>query len=336
MNIDLDNFRCPICLELSREAVEVECCGKVFCDQCLKGVNGRACPHCRHQNFVSHPSLSVRRALASPITDCPNACGFSANVRELDAHVTKMCPKRQITCPAPDCDFSSAKDVFALHIAAEHGQQVVEHAGRLFDDDDDDDDDLEAFATVVNESGRTARLGANGKYYCGAERPCECLKTGQTNKKEVPSFGRSAEAVSRPAPSAFNFSTAAVIGGPSNLSSSSAPSLVEDASPDTAAPIEPPPSRMCGYLNGCNCVACMRMDIKMRGLAKGWLVNSAGSPCKTSPVTKLFYCGRRRFQEDSDSCRMDAYCGPRQGPQCPACVTVHKHVQSDIYRVCLQ
>lgn len=32
----------------------------------------------------------------------------------------------------------------------------------------------------------------------------------------------------------------------------------------------------CGSDNGCNCLSCMKLDIKTRGLPKGYLVNREG------------------------------------------------------------
>ncbi len=46
----------------------------------------------------------------------------------------------------------------------------------------------------------------------------------------------------------------------------------------------------CGPTNGCNCVACMRLDIAIRSLPKGYLVNKCGRIAKYVPESGLFYC----------------------------------------------
>lgn len=49
----------------------------------------------------------------------------------------------------------------------------------------------------------------------------------------------------------------------------------------------------CGPDNGCNCSGCMELDIKSRGLPKGWLVNREGYASKKSIENGRFYCGRK-------------------------------------------
>ena len=71
----------------------------------------------------------------------------------------------------------------------------------------------------------------------------------------------------------------------------------------------------CGPSNGCNCVACMKLDIQKRGLPKGYLVNNQGFACRRGD-TRKFYCGRMVLR-GVRGC--DGYCGPTDGPQCDDC-----------------
>ena len=70
----------------------------------------------------------------------------------------------------------------------------------------------------------------------------------------------------------------------------------------------------CGPTNGCNCSACMKLDVERRCLPRGWLVNRHGCPARISG--RRFYCGRKVMADDS---RCDGYCGPTNGPNCEAC-----------------
>lgn len=72
----------------------------------------------------------------------------------------------------------------------------------------------------------------------------------------------------------------------------------------------------CGPTNGCNCSPCMKVDVKARGLGKGFLVNRAGFPSKASPETGHYYCGRH-VMKNVRGC--DGYCGPTNGPNCSPC-----------------
>ena len=45
----IDDLCCPICTELSKDAVESDCCGHAFCADCALLVQGRQneCPFCK-------------------------------------------------------------------------------------------------------------------------------------------------------------------------------------------------------------------------------------------------------------------------------------------------
>jgi hypothetical protein len=72
---------------------------------------------------------------------------------------------------------------------------------------------------------------------------------------------------------------------------------------------------VCGgkFMNGCNCAACMELDLKARNLPKGhWLVNADGFNAKKSSKNGLFYCGRRVLTGNRS-------CGPDAGENCESC-----------------
>lgn len=51
-------LQCLICTYASRDAHQIECCGKVFCRSCLsklKRTEHRACPNCRKDKWKSFP-----------------------------------------------------------------------------------------------------------------------------------------------------------------------------------------------------------------------------------------------------------------------------------------
>lgn len=83
--------------------------------------------------------------------------------------------------------------------------------------------------------------------------------------------------------------------------------------------------QQCGPDNGCNCLACMKLDIKMRRLPPGYLVNRSGFVARKSSATGLFYCGRRVLVNVPLT---DGYCGPTNGPNCEACKTLDVETKS--------
>eukprot|EP00794_Sanderia_malayensis_P009744 gene9744-10740_t len=72
----------------------------------------------------------------------------------------------------------------------------------------------------------------------------------------------------------------------------------------------------CGPTNGCNCSACMKMDVKMHKLPPKWYINKEGAISRKGLVIGRFYCGRCVMQ-GAKNC--DGYCGPLKGPSCRAC-----------------
>ena len=58
----------------------------------------------------------------------------------------------------------------------------------------------------------------------------------------------------------------------------------------------------------------MQLDIK--GLPRGTLVNRHGSTSSRSNETGKFYCGMKVMLVGPDC---DGYCGPTNGPNCEAC-----------------
>ena len=71
----------------------------------------------------------------------------------------------------------------------------------------------------------------------------------------------------------------------------------------------------CGPNGGCNCLSCMKLDVKSRLLPKEYLVNSEGRIARKGQTGK-FYCGGRVLVGVANC---DGWCGPTNGPSCPSC-----------------
>ncbi|XP_065054194.1 uncharacterized protein LOC135682995 [Rhopilema esculentum] len=72
----------------------------------------------------------------------------------------------------------------------------------------------------------------------------------------------------------------------------------------------------CGPETGCNCNACMKLDVVTQSLAVRTYVNRMGHPSKQSTKNENFYCGRMVLKGTS---RKDVCCGPKRGKSCSAC-----------------
>ena len=87
----------------------------------------------------------------------------------------------------------------------------------------------------------------------------------------------------------------------------------------------------CGPNAGCNCSACMKLDVKRRRLPLGWLVNSEGYPARVSEGR--FYCGRCVMVRNLFC---DGYCGPTNGPNCDACQILQRLASTRYHRILTQ
>lgn len=68
----------------------------------------------------------------------------------------------------------------------------------------------------------------------------------------------------------------------------------------------------CGPTNGCNCRACMELDIDSRKLPKEYWINRTGMICTKGGDGKV-HCGRKLYWGNSGQCE------PIQGQQCGGC-----------------
>ena len=82
----------------------------------------------------------------------------------------------------------------------------------------------------------------------------------------------------------------------------------------------------CGPTDGCNCGACMELDIESRKLPKNYWVNRSGATCRRSSETNKVYCGRK-----TDLPHSDGYCGPTNGPQCRSCRIIESQLAKGFY-----
>ena len=128
---------CLVCTLVQREAHQVRCCGKIYCEKCLdelkhKGDNFN-CPNCRrslrgeNKYFRDKNMIRMIRHFAIycnnkdkgcqwegllkdfekghlpkcpyQIAGCSNNCGANLQRRELDRHLKEECPRRPFRCP---------------------------------------------------------------------------------------------------------------------------------------------------------------------------------------------------------------------------------------------
>jgi hypothetical protein len=93
-----ENFTCPICLEFAKNAVEAECCTKIFCEKCIVDNLKKfgTCPCCRATKITWHPSKIARKVISEIKVPC-DYCEEMVESGALEAHQAK-CPKVPLAC----------------------------------------------------------------------------------------------------------------------------------------------------------------------------------------------------------------------------------------------
>ena len=81
---------CPICCLIPRKPQKVECCGYVFCHNCINAE--KSCPLCRTDNFRSMRDRKCERKIVSLKVHCPNhnkGCKWTGKLRNVEEHLKK-------------------------------------------------------------------------------------------------------------------------------------------------------------------------------------------------------------------------------------------------------
>ena len=119
-----DTLKCPLCLDFANLAVETNCCSQVYCQKCLCELGDKKCPNCQEENVTSSPNNVVRKMVANIPTVCPNECGETTTKGEVEKHL-EICSKRVFSCPSKDCQFTGFKEAFVKHLNTVHERAML-------------------------------------------------------------------------------------------------------------------------------------------------------------------------------------------------------------------
>lgn len=176
----MDEFHCGICSDYFNDAIETACCHNLACESCF--INQANCPWCKCSEMKYTSSYPIRRIVSNLPTNCPD-CEMAMKRRELPTH-TLSCPKRKISCPF--CYTIFIKDTLSSHLFHSHEEAVlnklldtdqtryivsINDKGVLSNDGFHQENAMNAQEDLIgeklNRDRNIARLGVNGKYYCG-------------------------------------------------------------------------------------------------------------------------------------------------------------------------
>ena len=101
-----EKFYCSICTKVLRDPHFTECCGRHFCESCLKywlKKQKNTCPHCRHDNFIHILNKPLKREIDELEIQCTKqrvGCQWVGELSSLQAHLEsdKGCGYIEVQC----------------------------------------------------------------------------------------------------------------------------------------------------------------------------------------------------------------------------------------------
>ncbi|KAI8800498.1 hypothetical protein BJ742DRAFT_780328 [Cladochytrium replicatum] len=292
-----EHFQCAICLDILSEPHETLCCHQLFCKECLIALSSTShvCPFCRKNPIAHSPSGLALRLMANITMPCPLQCGISVQGDKYWKHQQNDCPKRPPPLQAPKIAIPPPDD-------QNSGTFIEQMLGQL---------QLQLTSSSTRQTLPQIRHGLTTTRRSPQSQRMRSPSRSQSLPTSTPSntISPNAIAAKRNADGGLarlGRSGKHYCGGPLDFTCECCDGF-------------------CGPSSGCNCSACMALDIETRQLPINTLVNSDGAvtePCDNG----TWYCGRRmpELQGRFDS---DGYCGPDSGPQCQSC----EELQPDRY-----
>ena len=108
-----DKYHCAICTKVMRNARLVACCGKHFCDSCLRkwieSARQKICPHCREVGFQDVLNKEKIREIKEFRIRCTNSdkgCEWVGELGAVKKHLKSDsgCGYVEVKCSAHGCD----------------------------------------------------------------------------------------------------------------------------------------------------------------------------------------------------------------------------------------
>ena len=100
----LEEFKCPICLELVSDPVQTSC-EHLFCEECIEGIN--QCPLDRKYFFTTPTLDDINRRVRNLKVKCPNkerGCQWQGKLGNAEEHTSTDCnPDQFVMCYNEGC-----------------------------------------------------------------------------------------------------------------------------------------------------------------------------------------------------------------------------------------
>ena len=94
-------IECPVCLEILKQPVQVQCCGKNICSACIQRIQARngPCPCCKKNEYNSFHNMGLEQSLDKIKFHCKfksKGCSWMGELKERKKHIVE-CPKQSMS-----------------------------------------------------------------------------------------------------------------------------------------------------------------------------------------------------------------------------------------------
>ena len=112
-------FKCNSCHQLIDEIFESECCGKLYCSNCIGILVNKSCPHCSNKKMIFGKNHFAQRLLKTIRLTCKYGCGKKLLYEEMRYHLL-ICDNKEYFCSFDNCNFKGKKSEILNHLIKEH------------------------------------------------------------------------------------------------------------------------------------------------------------------------------------------------------------------------
>ena len=117
----VEDYKCPLCLHVTREPFLTSCCGQHFCQVCISRIltDNKPCPCCKENSFTTLLDKKQKRKVLSLKVYCKKRakeCQWVGGLGELENHLCENCQFVKVNCPN-NCGLAIQRRLVAKHQA---------------------------------------------------------------------------------------------------------------------------------------------------------------------------------------------------------------------------
>ena len=117
----VEDYKCLLCLHVTREPFLTSCCGQHFCQVCIGRIltDNKPCTFCKENSFTTLLDKKQKRGIMSLKVYCEKkaeGCQWMSGLGELEQHLGENCEFVEVNCPNK-CGLAIQRQLLAKHQA---------------------------------------------------------------------------------------------------------------------------------------------------------------------------------------------------------------------------